>query len=337
VPKHIFDPDKYEYYEELLDPLRTDRKARRKRKPKVNHTPKKTQSQILVEIAEATGLEEGFKTTYQPGRYEEEWLLSSLQAFYYEDLINDVLAIVKGGKEANVYRCEAHPAMKATFLAAKVYRPRKFRNLRNDKMYREGRTILTTEGRPIQERDHRMKQALMKGTNFGAQLKHTSWLMYEYTTLERLYRAGGAVPQPIAASDNAILMSYVGNERIAAPTLNQVDLSPAEAKPLFQEVLRNIELMLQNNLIHGDLSAYNILYWAGKITLIDFPQVVNSRTNSNAYSILQRDITRTSEYFAAQGVSSDPNVITAELWARYVEMPSQKQELPSYDYSPPET
>ena len=32
--------------------------------------------------------------------------------------------------------------------------------------------------------------------------------MHEYTTLERLYQAGAAVPQPIAAAENAILMSY---------------------------------------------------------------------------------------------------------------------------------
>ncbi len=70
-------------------------------------------------------------------------------------------------------------------------------------------------------------------------------------------------------------------------------------------------------MIHGDLSAYNILYWEGKITLIDFPQVSNIETNSNAYFILERDITRTCEYFARQGLHRDAAVIMDRLWQRY--------------------
>ena len=95
-------------------------------------------------------------------------------------------------------------------------------------------------------------------------------------------------------------------------------LDSGEAGPLFEEVLRNIELMLRHELIHGDLSAYNILYWAGEITLIDFPQVTNPYTNDQAYFIFQRDIERLGEYFGRQGVPCDSEVITDELWARYV-------------------
>jgi RIO kinase 1 len=112
-------------------------------------------------------------------------------------------------------------------------------------------------------------------------------------------------------------MDYIGDQHMAAPTLHEVSLDPAEAETLFQELLRNIELMLAHDMIHGDLSAYNVLYWAGQITLIDFPQVVNCHTNENAYTILQRDIQRTCEYFARQGVASDPEAILADVWSRY--------------------
>jgi RIO kinase 1 len=127
------------------------------------------------------------------------------------------------------------------------------------------------------------------------------------------------VPEPVAASENAILMGYIGDERLAAPTLSEVSLARDEAATLFNEVLWNIDLMLQHDMIHGDLSAYNVLYWEGKITLIDFPQVTNSQNNRQARFILQRDITRLCEYFARQGVVQNPRAITAELWQRYVE------------------
>lgn len=311
--------DKYEYYAELFDPLTTDRRVRRKRKSKPDYRPKKTEDEIIAEIAEPTGVEGTFTTTYTPARYEAGWLLASLGSFYEEELISDVLAVVKGGKEASVYCCEAHPVTGMDLLAAKVYRPRRFRNLSNDALYRQGRTTLTADGRPVKKTDHRIARAIGKKTDFGVQVQHTSWLMHEYTTLDRLYQAGGAVPEPIASSENAILMSYHGDAQMAAPTLNTVRLTPDEAGPLFQEVLRNIELMLQHGLIHGDLSAYNILYWEGEITLIDFPQVTDIFANSDAYFILQRDITRVCEYFARQGVACDAEAIMADFWYRYAE------------------
>jgi len=319
--------DKYESYEALFDPMRNDRQARRKRKPKVKHTPKKSQHEIVAELAQTTGLEGGFKTTYQPGLFEEGWLLQSLRDFYNMHHISDVLARIRGGKEASVYRCQGHPSTGHDLLAAKVYRPRMFRNLRNDKMYREGRAVLSLDGQALNQSVHgdRLQRALGKKTAYGQQVAHTSWLMYEFTTLQTLYQAGAAVPQPIAAAENAILMGYVGDESIAAPTLNAVTLEPDEARALFIEVLRNVELMLRHGLIHGDLSAYNILYWEGQITLIDFPQVVKTQGNTQASAIFQRDVERICEYFAGQGVDCDGERIARQLWKRYAE-PSPKDK-----------
>ena len=309
--------DDYEYYEALFDPSWENPNGRRK--PKDRHVPKKTQTQVITGLTDdLSDVDLGFSTTYRPSRYEEGWLLSSLYSFYDEGLITDVLALVKGGKEASVYCCKAHAARGGGLLAAKVYRPRMFRNLRNDKMYRQGREILVGVGRPAGRDSGYIERAIRTKSAFGLQAAHTSWLMHEYTAMEQLYEAGGAVPQPIAANDNAILMSYHGDEQMAAPTLNTVNPEPEEAQVLLHEVLRNVELMLQHDLIHGDLSAYNILYWEGEITLIDFPQVVNLYANRKARFILQRDIQRTCEYFGRQGVRSNPRTIMNDLWRRYV-------------------
>jgi RIO kinase 1 len=51
---------------------------------------------------------------------------------------------------------------------------------------------------------------------------------------------------------------------------------------LFNEVLRKVEVLLKHHLLHGDLSAYDILYWEGKVILIDFPQPVDVRSNPDA-------------------------------------------------------
>jgi RIO kinase 1 len=297
------------------------------RPPKVQLGPKKTPSEILGEIVEATGLEDGFNPTFQPAKYEKVWLLSSLGVFYEQHLINDVLAQVKGGKEATVYRCMAYPETGLELVAAKVYRPRQFRNLRNDKMYREGREMLTGEGRAIKRTDHRIMRAIGKKTTFGEQVQHTSWLLYEYTTLEKLHAAGAAVPQPFAVSDNVIVMEYRGDYHRAAPTLQESVLPQNQAQAFFEEVLRNIELMLQHGLVHGDLSAYNILYWDNRLTLIDFPQVTDIRSNPNARFILERDLKRVCEYFDRYDVKSDWFKLAKDFWEKYAEPELEVENL----------
>lgn len=311
--------DDYEPYEAEFDPLQTNRQARRKRKPKARHVPKHSPQEVQQELAEeSVGLERGFQISYQPSLYEAEWLLESIRSFYDESYITDVQMLVKGGKEASVYRCAAHESVGQPFLAAKVYRPRKFRQLRNDQMYREGRGILSTDNHIVKKTEDRIMRAMSKKSSFGKQVQHSSWLMHEFSTLKKLYAAGAAVPQPYAVSDNAILMAYCGDSDLPAPTLNTVLLEEEEAEPLFQEVMRNLQLMLEHGIIHGDLSAYNLLYWEGSIMLIDFPQVTDLEHNSNAASILKRDVQRICEYFRTQGADHDHETIFRELWQRYV-------------------
>jgi len=267
----------YDDYEVMYDPdvaeaERSSKDAKFARpKPK-----KKADKNIVAELSNETDARDGvFQTTYQPARFEEIWLRESLTPFYDMDLIKDVLAIVKGGKEANVYRCLGGPAA-PELVAAKVYRPRQFRNLSNDAMYKEGREVLGGDGKVVKKNAHRTMRAMGKKTSFGVQVAQTSWLMYEFNTLKSLRASGAAVPEAIAVGENAILMGYVGDRHLAAPTLQEVSLDFSTARRLFDQVIHNIETMLASNWIHGDLSAYNILYWEGEITLIDFPQVTNA-------------------------------------------------------------
>jgi RIO kinase 1 len=302
--------------------LQNDRQARRKRKPKTHHIPKKSTSDIVNDIADTTGVEvEGqeLTITYQPSLYEEGWLTESLRPFFEQSLITDVLSLVKGGKEASVYCCAAHPSTGVEYLAAKVYRPRQFRSLSNDSIYREGRGILDAEGKKIHTTDRRVIRALEQKSSYGVLIAHTSWLMHEYHTLSFLRQIHVPVPTVYGSSNNALLLAFIGDTpHTAAPTLNHIRLPKAEAEIIFEEVIAMIEIMLRNEVVHGDLSAYNMLYWEGNITLIDFPQVINPHTNSNTYAILKRDIQRVCDYFAKCGVTCDAQAIMTELWERYL-------------------
>ena len=256
-----------------------------------------------------------FNFTYKAARFEEWWLLDSLGDFYEHQGINDVLRRLKGGKEASVYLCRGGEATGSGLVAAKVYRPRMLRNLKNDQQYRTGRADLDVSGNVIVNNGD--LHAMQKRTNYGEELRHQSWISYEFQTLEILHNAGADVPKPYAMEKNAILMGYVGDISNPAPTLNSVTLDRDEARSLFERVIRNVNLLLSNGRIHGDLSAYNILYWDGQITLIDFPQVVPPEANPSAWNIFLRDVTRVCQYFRSQGVKADPVILATDLWTSH--------------------
>src|SRR5688572_15541932 len=125
-------------------------------------------------------------TTYVPSRFEEGWLLRALGEWFADGTLTDLLYAVRGGKEANVYCCRGGPGLDGRLVAAKVYRPRKFRELSNDAMYREGRGLLDETGKARKGRDRRIRRAVDKGTRAGKRASHTSWVMHEYVALQAL-------------------------------------------------------------------------------------------------------------------------------------------------------
>jgi RIO kinase 1 len=253
--------------------------------------------------------------TYKAARFEEGWLLDSLAWFYEQHWISDVLRKVKAGKEASVYLCRSGEQVQAPLVAAKVYRPRMLRNLKNDQLYREGRAVLDENGKAVL--DLGMLKAQKKRSVYGEQIRRQSWIAHEFAALQALFVAGGDVPQPYEMAPKAILMGYLGDEMLPAPTLNTVTLERGEAGPLFKRILHNVDLLLEGGLVHGDLSAYNILYWEGNIALIDFPQAVPVRDNRNSFALFERDMTRLCEYFSTQGLSLQPRRTAAQLWAAH--------------------
>lgn len=254
-----------------------------------------------------------FNPTLIAGRRDGFWVLSSLTHFYEQNLITDVLSVAKSGKEASVYCCAADPATGEELLAAKVYRPRMFRSLSNDAVYRKSRAQRDGEGRAIREGRERNAK-----TTRGRLDQVASWIAYEFQIQQQMYQIGVDVPRPLAQVGNSVLMAYIGDAEMPAPRLQDVTLERDEAEPLFERIIANVELALMHNCIHGDLSAFNILYWQGKAWIIDFAQAIDPRHNPDVFELLERDIARVCSHFARYGVRSDPRALASDMWVRYI-------------------
>jgi len=239
---------------------------------------------------------------------DEATLTSALDPFIAEGWITGDALVLKSGKEAIAYRCEAEPATGQAFYVAKVYRAQESRGFKNDAVYRAGQYI----------RDSHMRRAMANKSRTGREFQFSSWVSAEYATLRLLHGAGAIVPRPVAQAANSILMEYVGDDEGPAPPLYQVDLAPQEVRPLFGRIMQQVELWLRCDRIHGDLSAYNILYWRGSLTVIDFPQAVDPRANPHAYDLLARDIANVVRYFARYGLQVDAALMADRLWGRFL-------------------
>ncbi|HLZ61468.1 MAG TPA: RIO1 family regulatory kinase/ATPase [Ktedonosporobacter sp.] len=231
----------------------------------------------------------------------------ALDYFFAEGMITEILYPVKRGKEATVYCCQAHPSTGAELLAAKIYTPRNHRGFKNDAIYMEGRVI--TNGQ--------LRRAVQKKSRFGREVQFGMWVNHEFEVLTALSRAGADVPQPIARTQSAVLMEYFGDRERAAPSLEGSELSRYQARAVFDSLISNIELCLAHNYIHGDLSSRNVLYWQDQAKIIDFPQAIDPRFNSNALSLLTRDIENICQYVARYGLVYDGRRIAERLWYRF--------------------
>jgi RIO kinase 1 len=313
ILERYLDYEKYEAYEVQY------RDGRDRQRQSNNRNVVEWQERV-AQLAESDDSAHHFLPSYvaplDPRHYERQWIIDSLGSFYQENIITDVTRLVKAGKEANVYCCVAHEAAAVPLIAAKLYRPRMLRTLKNDAIYKEGRTVRDSEGKEV--RGSREARAMRKKTRFGQLVETVAWIENEFQIQRQLYQAGADVPRPISHGGNTVLMAYVGDELMPAPVLSDVTLDPDEAGPLFERIMRNVTLMLSLHYVHGDLSAYNILYWDGRVTLIDFPQVVDARVNRNAFSLLERDVKRVCDYFSRFGVSADPVALAVDLWERYM-------------------
>lgn len=219
----------------------------------------------------------------------------------------DVEGMINDGKEATVYLCSTRDSVDVRYLAAKMYRSRKFRAFSNEQQYVNAERIS----------DRRLRKAIRHRTAKGKRLSHFMWIRQEWDALEVLHEAGVSVPKPYANADDGILMEFIGDEGGAAPMLVNVDLSRDDADHAFALLMRDVEIMLDCDLVHGDLSAYNVLYHQGRPRLIDLPQAVDAMQDPNAMELLRRDVENICRYFERQGLVLDAMDITVNLWSRY--------------------
>ena len=124
--------------------------------------------------------------------------------------------------------------------------------------------------------------------------------------MQKAYKAGVPVPTPARRVDNMFTMRFLGGEA-KAPLLKDVILEePDEAA---EQAVALVEKLVDACIVHGDLSKYNIIFWDGKLFVIDFPQAIDFSSSMDrhlrveeAKPLLLRDLRNLEDYFAEYSV-----------------------------------
>lgn len=213
---------------------------------------------------------------------QEQGHSQTVQRILSSGLATGVVGLVSAGKEADVYLA----TYKGDPLAVKVYR-----------LYRTSRR----GGRPNK-------------------LDNLSWqAAREYDALHQAWKGGASVPAPARRVENMFSMRYLGREDGPAPRLQEVRLR--RPKAFLEGTLAATTDLFQSGVVHGDLSAFNILVLKGAPWFIDFSDWVRvDRLGSSPWKratlasrLLTRGLQALQQYFRRYDLRVDVDRRVAAL------------------------
>lgn len=204
----------------------------------------------------------------------DKFTLETLYELMRRGIIDEMQGVVKAGKEARIYGGRSPGGRE---FAIKIY------------------YTVTAD----------FKQGMLKYIQDDYRFKRIDrsrrgiiyvWAQKEFRNLREAYRVGVTVPEPIEVLKNVLVMEFLGENGEPAPLLRNVSLD--KPKPIYRKLLDEVKLLYTKaEIIHGDLSEYNIMFWKEKCYIIDISQAVPTN-HPMAAELLERDIGNLNRYFA---------------------------------------
>jgi RIO kinase 1 len=196
--------------------------------------------------------------------------------------IKNINGVVRSGKESRIYWGVGR---RNKLVAIKIFLTTSAEFLKGRIMYIQG--------------DERFKN-----TRRDTRSLINLWALKEFRNLQQAAKAGVRVPAPLRIDGNVILMEFIGRRGEPAPLLRETPLEhPAKVYDKIAEAVRVLYQKAQ--LVHGDLSEYNIMLVDTNPILFDFAQAVTTQ-HPMAKTFLERDLVRTNYYFTRIGVTVPP-------------------------------
>jgi len=207
---------------------------------------------------------------------EEVFDRSTLMVIYdflNKGTISEIHGVVKAGKESRVYWGKDKNGNE---LAIKIY-------LTVSAEFRKG-MLKYIEGDPR-----------FKGVRHDTRSLIFTWAQKEFRNLEQATAAKVRVPKPVTVKNNVLIMEFIGKNGVSAPSMKE--MPPKHPEKIYETLLNYLKRLYRKaELVHGDLSEYNIMIWKGRPILFDMAQAV-SISHPMANFLLRRDLTNLNRFF----------------------------------------
>ncbi|MDH5447769.1 MAG: serine protein kinase RIO [Candidatus Bathyarchaeota archaeon] len=204
--------------------------------------------------------------------------LMTIYEFLNKGVIDEIHGVVKAGKEARIYWGKDRDGKE---LAIKIY-------LTIAAEFKKGK-LKYLEGDPRFKHMRRDTRSLV-----------FAWALKEFKNLHLALKAKVRVPKPVAIRKNVLVMRFVGKDGNPAPELKE--LTPKNPEFIYNQLLEYIRRLYQRaELVHGDISEYNVMVWRGKPVLFDMAQAV-LLSHPLATTFLKRDLQNLNRHFKKLGV-----------------------------------
>lgn len=154
------------------------------------------------------------------------------------------------------------------------------------------------------------------------------WAEKEFKNLTRMHRSGIPCPEPWRLHENVLVMGFIGRDGWPAPQLKEVDISQKRLRLCYLQLVLAMRMMYQEaQIVHADLSEFNVLVLSGKVFVIDVGQAVE-RDHPDALQYLERDCRNVTAFFRARGVPHvcDPEILIGLVTAKQNELERLNKE-----------
>jgi RIO kinase 1 len=131
-----------------------------------------------------------------------------------------------------------------------------------------------------------------------------NWCKREYKNLKIAFENKVSCPKPITFIENVLVMGFIGKNGVPAPRL--IDVKLRNYSSIYKRIVNEMKKLAKANLIHTDLSPYNILI-SDKPYIFDFSQAITNE-HPLAKNMLRRDVKNVNKFFEKKGVNIDKNL-----------------------------
>lgn len=129
------------------------------------------------------------------------------------------------------------------------------------------------------------------------------WAERGFKNLKLLRRANINCPDAISLKKHVLVMSFLGLDAAPSPQLKEARLDEDQLRSSYEQVVDIMERMYKEcDLIHGDLSEYNLLWHNNQVFVIDVSQSMFT-SHPNANSFLYRDCKNILEFYRKSGLT----------------------------------